>query len=81
MWQSKLENVCRVAGELEADSVALERIREYEELPQERPWSTDQPLSQVNTCLFTLTGPGYKQIFNIFAATERKVNQRDTVCT
>ncbi len=78
LWQSKLETVCRVAGELEADSVALERIREYEELPQERPWSTDLPLSQVNTCSFTLSEPGYKQIFNIFTAKEGKVNPRDT---
>jgi len=37
----------RVAGELEADSVALERIREYEALPQEREWKTDFPLSKV----------------------------------
>jgi len=30
----------RMAGELESDSVALERIREYEELPQEADWDT-----------------------------------------
>jgi hypothetical protein len=43
-----------VAGELEADSVALERIREYEALPQEREWKTDFPLSKVKhfkTCI------------------------------
>jgi hypothetical protein len=37
----------RVAGELESDSVALERIREYEELPQERQWYTNCPLDKV----------------------------------
>ena len=30
----------RMAGELESDSVALERIREYEDLPQEADWDT-----------------------------------------
>jgi len=30
----------RMAGELESDSVALERIREYEGLPQEADWDT-----------------------------------------
>ena len=40
-----------MAGELEADSVALERIREYEALPQEREWKTDFPLSKVKIFL------------------------------
>ena len=31
----------RMAGELESDSVALERVREYEELPQEAAWETE----------------------------------------
>ena len=30
----------RTAGELESDSVALERVREYEELPQEAAWES-----------------------------------------
>ena len=30
----------RMAGELESDSVALERVREYEELPQEAAWES-----------------------------------------
>ena len=30
----------RMAGELESDSVAIERIREYEDLPQESDWDT-----------------------------------------
>merc|ERR1719225_1281236 len=32
----------RMAGELESDSVALERVREYEELPQEAAWHTPE---------------------------------------
>merc|ERR1719219_2601544 len=31
----------RMAGELESDSVALERVREYEELPQEAAWESN----------------------------------------
>ena len=34
----------RMAGELESDSVALERVREYEGLPQEEAWHTLDPL-------------------------------------
>jgi len=34
----------RTAGELESDSVALERIREYEDLPQEKAWDTKDHL-------------------------------------
>ena len=30
----------RMAGELESDSVAIERVREYEDLPQEAGWDT-----------------------------------------
>ena len=30
----------RMAGELESDSIALERIRESEDLPQEDSWDT-----------------------------------------
>ena len=37
----------RTAGELESDSVALERIREYEDLQQEKPWDTDSHLPDV----------------------------------
>ena len=37
----------RMAGELESDSVALERVREYEELPQEADWHT--PEAEVRT--------------------------------
>ena len=37
----------RMAGELESDSVALERVREYEELPQEAAWHT--PEAEVRT--------------------------------
>ena len=37
----------RVAGELESDSVALERIREYDELPQEKDWNTSFPIDEV----------------------------------
>ena len=36
-----------MAGELESDSVALERVREYEELPQEAAWHT--PEAEVRT--------------------------------
>ena len=34
----------RMAGELESDSVALERIREYEDLPQEAAWESQEEL-------------------------------------
>jgi len=34
----------RMAGELESDSVALERVREYEDLPQEAAWETQGDL-------------------------------------
>merc|ERR1719350_1017727 len=36
----------RMAGELESDSVALERIREYEDLPQEAEWESEQPVPE-----------------------------------
>ena len=36
----------RMAGELESDSVAIERVREYEDLPQEAAWHTDQTLEE-----------------------------------
>jgi len=36
----------RMAGELESDSVALERIREYEDLPQEAVWDTPGGLAE-----------------------------------
>merc|ERR1712032_1651455 len=36
----------RMAGELESDSVALERVREYEELPQEADWESVVPLAK-----------------------------------
>ena len=36
-----------MAGELESDSVALERIREYEDLPQEKSWETEGGISDV----------------------------------
>jgi len=35
-----------MAGELESDSVAIERVREYEDLPQEASWETDGNLDQ-----------------------------------
>merc|ERR1712079_154849 len=36
----------RMAGELESDSVALERVREYEDLPQEADWESEVPLAE-----------------------------------
>ena len=36
-----------MAGELESDSVALERIREYEGLPQEADWDTKGGIAKV----------------------------------
>ena len=46
--QHSKEYICpRVAGELESDSVALERIREYDELPQEKDWNTSFPIDEV----------------------------------
>jgi ABC-type multidrug transport system fused ATPase/permease subunit len=36
----------RMAGELESDSVALERVREYEDLPQEADWESVVPLAE-----------------------------------
>ena len=35
-----------MAGELESDSVALERIREYEDLPQEASWYAEGGLPE-----------------------------------
>ena len=43
---------CRMAGELESDSIALERIREYEELPQENNWETEGGLDNVRKNIF-----------------------------
>ena len=45
---------CRMAGELESDSIALERIREYEELPQENNWETEGGLDNVRKNIFLL---------------------------
>ena len=36
----------RMAGELESDSVALERVREYEDLPQVPQQKTKRPIKQ-----------------------------------
>ena len=33
-----------MAGELESDSVAIERVREYDDIVQEAPWYQDQPI-------------------------------------
>ena len=44
----------RMAGELESDSIALERIREYEELPQENNWETEGGLDNVRKNIFLL---------------------------
>ena len=40
-----------MAGELESDSVALERIREYEDLPQEKDWETKGGIDKVRSTL------------------------------
>ena len=47
LYFSEMISIFRTAGELESDSVALERIREYEDLPQEQDWHTEQPLPEV----------------------------------
>jgi len=36
----------RMAGELESDSVAIERVREYDDLPQEASWETEGTFDQ-----------------------------------
>ena len=41
-----------MAGELESDSIALERVREYEELPQENNWETEGGLDNVSNNIF-----------------------------
>ncbi len=43
-----------MAGELESDSIALERVREYEELPQENNWETEGGLDNVRKNIFLL---------------------------
>ena len=46
-------SLCRMAGELESDSVALERIREYEDLPQENDWDTKGGIDKVNPLTYS----------------------------
>lgn len=52
----------RMAGELESDSIALERVREYEELPQENNWETEGGLDNVRKNILS----NFLKILSIF---------------
>lgn len=51
-----------MAGELESDSIALERVREYEELPQENNWETEGGLDNVRKNILS----NFLKILSIF---------------
>ena len=74
----------RMAGELESDSVAIERVREYEDLPQEAAWDTQGGLEaswpQKGEIEFTKYSTKYRpELDNVLSNFNLKIKAGDKV--